>query len=481
MQNSSTPQLVRQIGLGSGIAVVVGSTIGSGIFRTPSSIAERLPGPFAILFVWLIAGLIVLCGALTLAEIGSAFPYSGGIYVFLREAYGRVLAFCFGWAQLSLIRPAAVGAVAIVSAQYALRLTSIPEDSPEFIRWTAILASAAILVVTVANVVGVKYGTRIQNLTTILKTVGLLVMVILAFALGLPKTGGNFQPFNPAGSLTTSALGLALVSVLWAYDGWADGMFVGGEMVDARKNIPRATVLGTAAVVVVYILTNLAYLAVLSPTEMAKSKGIAADLMFQLTGEGGKAFIIATVMISTFGVLNSTMLTSPRVFYALAEDRLFFPVFGKVHPTYRTPYVSILLCGALGILYVAVATAFTGSDAFSALTDAFVIALVPFYALAVGGVYLLRRRAAKVKVPEPVNDSLPDDAPRHHAHGYAPEAKTPLYPFTPAIFIAATGFLLVNSLTDPAARQPTIITLGCAALGVPVYYGVVRRWVQGNR
>lgn len=481
MQQSQSPHLVRQIGLGSGIAVVVGSTIGSGIFRSPSSIAEKLPGPLPMMLVWLVGGLIVLCGALTLAEVGSAYPYSGGIYVYLREAFGRTVAFAFGWAQLVLIRPAAVGAVAIVSAQYALRLTPIPEDSPLFIQLTALISVVAIIVVTAANVLGVQHGTRIQNLTTILKTAGLFVLIVLALTVGLSKSGGHFTPLAPPGSFTPSAFGLALVSVLWAYDGWADGMFVGGEMKDAQKNLPRMTLFGACAIIVVYALTNVAYMAVMSVDEMAKSKSIAADVMSSLIGVGGKNFIIATVVISTFGVLNSMMLTSPRVFYALSEDRLFFPAFARVHPKYLTPYVSIVLCGGLGIGYVIVATALSGSDAFTALTDAFVVGLVPFYALSVGAIYLFRRRMS-AQNPLSVSgqggrrgrgsveveaDSLVD-SPKHEEHLYAPTAMTPLYPLTPAIFILATLALLGNSIWDPAARVPTLITLGLVAIGFPM-------------
>ena len=477
--------LVRQIGLGSGIAVVVGSTIGSGIFKSPSGIAGQLPGPLPMLAVWVIGGLFVLCGALTLGEVGGAFPYSGGLYVYVREAYGRLPAFLFGWAQLVLLRPSAVGAVAIVFGQYALRLTGRQEGQPGFNEWTAVLAVGAVGVVTIANVLGVKFGTVIQNLTTVAKTAGLLLLIVLALAIGLPHAAGHFTPAIPAGSFSVSMFGLALVSVLWAYDGWADGSYVSGEILNPRKNVPRAILFGTLIVIAVYILANLAYLSVFSVQEIGKSQTIAADSMAKLVGAGGITFIVATVMISTFGTLNATVLTAPRIFFALAEDRLFFEPLARVHPRFKTPHVAVILSGVLGILYVLAATALSGSKAFGSLTDAFVIGIVPFYALSVGSVFVFRRREKKRQAanPEPLDDSLIDPVerghPETHPHPYTPSVHTPLYPLTPLLFVASTLFLLVNSLVDADSRLPTLITLGILVVGAPIYYGTIAR--RGSR
>lgn len=476
---SPSSHLVRQIGLGSGIAVVVGSTIGSGIFKSPSGIAGHLPGPLPMLAVWLFGGLVVLCGALTLAEVGSAFPYSGGLYVYVREAYGRLAAFLFGWAQLVLIRPSSIGAVALVFGQYAMRLTPVVDSSPDFVYYSAALAIGAIIMVTIANVRGVKFGTGIQNLTTVAKVGGLLVLILLAFAIGMPRTGGHFSPGVPEGSFNLQAFGLALVSVLWAYDGWADGSYVGGEMVNPRKNLPKAILLGTLGIIAVYMLANFAYLAVFPVGTIAGSSSVAADAMSSLVGPWGVTFIVATVMVSTFGTLNGSVLTSPRIFFALAEDKLFVPKLAAVHPKHQTPYVSVLLSGGLGVLYVIVATAFTGSKAFSALTDAFVIGLVPFYALSVGAVFVFRKREkARAAIAEPVDDSLTDPMePGHeeiHPHAYAPAVHTAGFPITPVVFIAATLLLLANSLMGEESRIPTILTLLLVALGVPVYFMAFR-------
>jgi amino acid transporter len=467
---TASSHLVRQIGLASGVAVVVGSTIGSGIFKTPSRIATSLPGPLPMLMVWVVGGLIVLCGALSLAEVGSAYPYSGGLYVYLREAYGRQIGFLFGWAQLMLLRPAGVGALAIVCGQYALRLFGLTDDSPNFAWYTAGFAFFAIALVTGANIAGVKFGTFIQNITTVAKSAGLLVLIVLALVLAGGSGGAHFMPAAPAGSFSFSAFGLALVSILWAYDGWADGTYVGGEMKDPSRTLPRAILIGTLAVIALYLLANVAYLMVFDVQQMGKSGMIAATAMEKLVGSWGVLFITATVVISTLGTLNGTVLTSPRVFFALAEDKLFFPSLASVHPKFKTPHVAVALCGALGASYVVVATFLTKSKAFEALTDAFVIGIVPFYALSVLSVFVFRRRhGGKPLVGE---DSLPAEG---EPHQYAPTTRVPLYPLLPVVFAAACAFLLGASLLDAGSRVPTLITLGVLVAGIPVYRLVFRR------
>lgn len=481
---SKTPQLVRQIGLGSGIAVVVGSTIGSGIFRSPSGIAEQVPGPLPMLLVWLIGGFFVLCGALTLSEVGSAFPYSGGLYVYIREAYGRTASFLFGWAQLVLIRPASIGAVAIVFGQYSLRLSGIPESHKSYPSWSAGLAIAAIVLVAAANVFGVKFGSRIQNLTTIAKVVGLLALIVLALGLALPRSGGHFTPAIPEGSFSISMFGLALVSALWAYDGWADGSYVGGEMVDAKRNLPKATILGTLAIMAIYLLANVAYLSVFTVGEISNSPIIAADAMQKLVGIGGATFIVGVVMISTFGTLNGSLLTSPRIFFAMSEDRLFFEPLARVHPRFHTPHLSVLLSACLGASYVVVATAMSGSKAFTSLTDAFVIGLTPFYALAVGSIFVFRRRRGRLEsatassmeeLPDSLVDPYEPGSEESHTHDYAPQSKALLYPVAPVLFILSALFLLSNSLMGAESRTPTLITLGIVAVGAPLFYLVFGR------
>jgi APA family basic amino acid/polyamine antiporter len=449
--NPREPSLLRQIGLFSAVAVLVGSTIGSGIFRSPADIAKAVPGPLPILLVWLVGGLFALCGALTLAELGGAFPRTGGLYVFILEGFGRLPAFLFGWIQLTVVRAAALGAVSITFGEYALRAAGWQQSDPGFDRGATYLAIAAMAALAVANFFGVRWGTGIQNLTTVIKVGGLLVLIALAFAIGLPHTGGHYAPPIPENSFRFSAFGLAIISVLWAYDGWADVTYVGGEVADGRKNVPRAVLIGTLTVIGVYVIANIAYLAVLSPAEIAGQNQVAATVMERLVGPWGPLFIGIVVMVSTFGTLNGSLLTTPRIFYAIAHDRLFFHVFSKVHAKYHTPYAAILLSALLGIGFVSIGT-------FEDLADAMVTALVPFYGLAVAAVFSVRRR-----------------------HGYDPPVRTPLYPIVPALFILSTLLLLGNALWDEMAmfgetrRLPTAMVLGWILVRIPVYFLTVGR------
>lgn len=469
----SAPQLERQIGFWSAVAVVVGSTIGSGIFRTPAGIAQHMPGPAPMLSVWVVGGLFALCGALTLAEVGGAFPYAGGLYVFIREAYGRPVAFLFGWAQLLLIRPAALGAVAVAFGEYAMRLSWLDPESAAFAQGATYAAIAALAAVAFANVRGVRWGTGIQNVTTLLKTGGLLALVALALALALPSNTGHFVPAAPPGSFVFSAFGLALVSVLWAFDGWADATYVAGEISNPRRNVPRSIFAGTAIIIGVYLLANVAYLSVLSVAEIAGSEQVAADVMQRLVGPAGVVFIVATVMLSTFGTLNGSMLTAPRIFYAMAEDKLFFPVVARVHPRFNTPYVSVILTAGIGIVFVSIGS-------FAQLADAFVTAMVPFYALAVGSVFVFRARArrggpATPSELSPTAAEGPADAAVPDRPHYDPPVRTPLYPIVPGLFILSTVMLIANALMDDAARVPTLWTFAAILVGLPVYYATVGR------
>ena len=366
-------ELPRRLGLWSAIAVVVGITIGSGIFRTPASVTNRLPGPLPLFGVWIAGGIVALCGALTLAEVAGAFPETGGIFVFIRNAWGRLPAFLFGWAELAIIRAAALGAIATTFAEYLFRVLGFDPSLAPYDGWVHYVAALAIAVIAALNYAGVRWGSLLQNITTVAKYFGLLFIVIVAIAIGLPKTGGHFTPAFPAGSFSIAPFGLALVSVLWAYDGWADLAFISGEVKNPEKNLPRALILGTIAVVVVYMLANIAYLGVMSVDEIRHSKLVAADVAQRVVGPAGVTFVSITVMLSTLGTLNGSILTNPRVFFAMAADRLLFRKIAAVHPRYETPYVAITLAAVLGIIFVLMRT-------FEQLADTFVTAILPFYA-----------------------------------------------------------------------------------------------------
>lgn len=442
--SSSLPvgTLPRRLGLWSAVAVVVGITIGSGIFRTPAGIARRLPGPLPLFSVWIAGGIVALCGALTLAEVAGAFPQTGGIYVFIRNAFGRLPAFLFGWAELAIIRAAAVGAIATTFAEYLLRVLGFDPSIAPYDGYVHFVAAGAIALISVLNIIGVRWGSLVQNVTTVAKYFGLLFIIIVAIAIGLPKTGGHFTPVAPSGSFSITPFGLALVSVLWAYDGWADLAFISGEVKDPERNLPRALIYGTVAVVVIYILANIAYLGVMSVEEVGQSKLVAADVASRLMGQPGVILVAMTVMLSTLGTLNGSILTNPRVFFAMAADGLLFRKVAAVHPRYQTPYVAIALTAVLGIVFVLMRT-------FEQLADTFVTAILPFYALGVASIFVFRKR------------------------GYSPPFRAPLYPVAPILFVIATLYLLINALIDDASRWPTLAIFGIIILGIPVYYVTV--------
>ena len=437
--------LKRQLGLWSAIAVLVGSTIGSGIFRTPAGIAAKLPGPLPLMSVWVAGGLFALCGALTLAELSGEFPATGGMYVFIREGWGRLPAFLFGWSELVLIRAASLGAISTTFSEYLLRVLGFDPSTKPNSDWVHYVAAIAIVLTATFNYIGVRWSSLVLNLTTLAKYGGLLFIIAVALVLGLPRTGGHYTPAAPAGSFHVAAFGLALVSVLWAFDGWADLSFVAGEVKEPRRVLPRAIILGTCAVIAIYLLANIGYLAVMSVEEISHSKLVAADVAQRLIGPTGVVFVASTVMLSTFGTLNATLLTAPRVFFAMADDGLFFRRVASVHPRFGTPSIAVLLAAALGVVFVLLQT-------FEQLADTFVTALVPFYALAVAAIFVLRKRP-----------------------NYDPPFRTPLYPIVPALFILATCFLLGNALLDPSSRWGTLGVLAVIVLGVPVYYATVGR------
>ncbi len=442
-------QLSRRLGFWSSIGFVVGMTIGSGIFRTPAQIAARVPNPLAMLAVWAIGGAVTMCGALSIAELAASLPRAGGLYVFLREAWGRPAAFVFTWSELVLIRAAGLSGIATVFGEYFLRsLGYDPVQHPAAADYCAV---GGIVAATIANVRGVQTGAVTTGVTSAAKFAALAAVALAAviFGSGAGASSAHFSssqlgPSNLApahlGAFDGRLFGLAFISVLWAYDGFADLSFLAGEIRDPERTLPRAIIGGTLAIVAIYLTTNAAYLYVLPIDMVAKSPLIAADTMSALVGRAGASFVSIVVAISTFGAVNSDLLGAPRIFYAAAEDGLFFKTLGRVHPIYRTPYISIIFSAVLGAVFVLTGT-------FEQIADTFVLAVWPFYGLAVAGLYKLRRRT---------------DLTRPY--------RVPGYPIVPAIFIAACVYLVVSALIgDPLW---TSVTLGIILVGVPVYYAV---------
>ena len=392
-----------------------------------------------------------MCGALTYVELAGALPRTGGVYVYLREGFGKLPAFLFGWTNLVILRASSLGAISTVFAEYLLRLLH-KEGNPMAVH---LIAAAAILLVAVFNLIGVRLGALVQNLTTGTKYIALLLLVLVAFIIG-----GQHDWTPPAapvavGSTTSVTMfGLALVSILWVYDGWADLTYVSGEVKRPERNLPLALIIGTLAVILIYVLANLAYLHLLDVGQIANSKLVAADTAKRSIGGIGETLVSIAVMISAFGTLNGSILTGPRIFFAMADDGLFFKKIASVHPRFQTPHVAILLTAipAMGLVML---------QQFEQLADTFVLGIWPFYAIGVGAVYALRRKRKDLQRPY----------------------KTLGYPITPALFILVVMFLLGNALADdlryylalwsgvtsPPAGSGALMVFGIILLVIPVY------------
>ena len=430
-------RLPRTLSLFSAIAVLVGVTIGSGIFRVPATVAAQLHDPGTIVICWVVGGLIALCGALTLAEPAGALPRSGGVFAYLLESFGPLPAFVFGWTELTVVRAAALGATATIFAEYLGYFIQLSAMQVRYVAALAIVAIGAI------NYIGAQRAAAVMSVATVAKYAALMALGLLAFTAG---TGGasHFHPLW-GGGITLSLMASALIPVMWTYDGWADLSFMGGEVKNPQRTLPLALILGTLCVMLVYLTVNVGFLYLFAPAAMAGAKLIAATAAehIPLLGGFGAALISAVVVVATFSGLNGSMMTGPRIFFAMAEQGLFFKGVARVSPRFRSPSVAIWLATGLGVVYVL-------ENDFAQLADQFILGIWPFYALAVAGVFVLRRRRP--------------DLPRPY--------RVLGYPVVPALFLLASLAFIVNEIwTDP---KKTGITLAIIALGIPVYYLWVR-------
>jgi basic amino acid/polyamine antiporter, APA family len=426
-------RLPRHLGLWSSVAVLIGSTIGSGIFRVPAAVAERLQYPGPVFLAWTIGGVIALFGALTLAELAGALPRSGGVFAYILESFGPMPAFLFGWSELTVIRASALGAIATIFAEY---LGHFIQLSPMQVRWVAALA---VILVGLLNYVGVNRAAALMNLSTVAKYAALAALGLLAFTLGQ----GSWSHFSPvwSGSLNVSLIATSLIAIMWTYDGWADLSFIGGEVKDPGRTLPMALIIGTIGILLIYLLLNVAYVYLVPLPEMARSRLIAATAAerIPLFGRGAGGVISAVVMLSCFSTLIGSMMTGPRIFFAMADRGLFFQSIARVSPRFQSPSVAIWLATALGVVYVLL-------NDFQQLADKFILGIWPFYALAVGAVFVLRRTRP--------------DLPRPY--------RTWGYPVVPLLFLLASVGMVVNDLvTDPVN---TGITFGIILAGVPAYF-----------
>ncbi|MGQ0701545.1 MAG: amino acid permease [Gemmatimonadales bacterium] len=434
---TGTDQLVRRIGGLSAAGVLVGTVIGSGIFRVPSIVMSEVGSIGGAALVWLVGAGVTLCGAIPLAGLSAAFPRAGGIYAFLREAYGPLPAFLFGWIKLLVTGPSAVAAIALIFATYARTFVALSD-------WGVQLVAAGLIVVlAAANILSVPWTAAIQNVSALTKTLGLVALAVLLFGFG-GGDGALNEPIRFFGEW--GGFWVALLPVLWTYTGWADFTYLAGEVRDPARNYPRVMLGGLGVVVVLYLLANAAYLYVLPMEQVSGSEVVAAAAAERVFGAVGGSLVALLVMISTLGSLNGSILANPRVFYAMAQDGLFFRRVAAVHPRSRTPYVALLVYMTMGLLGVATRT-------FEQLAQIFVLGIWPFYALTVGAVFLRK--------------TWPTSGPIRGAG----------YPFLPALFLLVSIAMLVSGLVE--RPMESAISLGILILGIPVYFAwraVRHRW-----
>lgn len=453
--------------------LVIGGVIGSGIFRKPGVMAWQLGSPEILLLVWVLAGVITLFGALTNAEIAGLIPETGGQYVYFERMYGPFFAFLYGWAVFAVIQTGSIAAVAYVFAEYATQFVKLPEFSADVAAWsfhlpfigdvsplkefgTKCLAAFVIILLTAVNYIGVKFGGIVQNIFTVAKVSAMFALMLGAFLL---PTGGSFSHFTtPSATIHLSGFALlagiaaALQGAFWAYDGWVKISYIAGEVKQPQRVIPFGLLWGMLAVTAIYILMNLAYAYVLPIDEMAKSKLVAADVAEKIF-PGGRRWIAAAVMISTFGTTSAIILATARVYFSMARMNVFPRFLGNVHPRFHTPAASLVVQGAWSVVLIY-------SGTFDMLTDTLIFVSWIFYAVGAYGVFVMRRK-------------LPD-APRPY--------KVPGYPVVPWVFIVFSviylGFTIYNDVTAyraaVAAGQPALLNTAFGTVlvlvGTPIYF-----------
>ncbi|MGC8522231.1 MAG: amino acid permease [Steroidobacteraceae bacterium] len=424
----------RTVGLWSAVAVLVGVTVGSGIFRVPATVAGMLHSPGPAMLCWTLGGIVALAGALSVAELAAAMPRSGGIFAYLLEGYGPLPAFLFGWTELAVIRASALGATSTIFAEYLGYFIPL---SPEQVH---LVAAATILVVGTINYVGVKRAVAVLTPATAAKYGALLILGLLAFT-AVSGAGAAHHRVIWQGGPQLSLIATALVPVMWTYDGWADLSFMGGEVAEPQRTLPLALIIGTCCVMLVYLVVNLGFWYALPADAIARAPLVATTVAqhIPLIGGAGAAVIAAIVLLATFSGLHASLMTGSRVIFAMGDRGLLFRSVGRVSPRFHSPSAAIWVATVLGCVYVM-------QNDFAQLADRFVLGLWPFYVLTVAGVYVLRRTRP--------------DLPRPY--------RTWGYPLVPAVFLLASLGMLANALvTDP---RDTGMTLLVIVAGIPIYY-----------
>jgi basic amino acid/polyamine antiporter, APA family len=440
--------LIRALGLGSAVLFVLGSVIGSGIFLTTGVMAAALPSPTLLLAAWLTGGVVALTGGLTYAEMGAMYPNSGGVYVYLREAFGPVIAFLYGWAALLVFFSGGIAAVAVGFADYVSYFA--PSLSPSRILWSTatpfgawtvsaaqIVAVASIAALAAINYVGVKRGNRVNIVLTIAKIAGLAALPVLAILAA--HTSPSWTPIVPPVPRPLAAFGVAMIAVLWTNDAWYCVTWIAGEMRDPQRDLPRALLIGISLLTLIYLAVNVAYLYALPMSELRGVSRVGERAASALVGPGGARFVALTVVVSTFGCNAAAILAGARLLFAMARDGAFLPPAAKVHPRYRTPHVAIV---ALSSWAAVLALSGTYEQLFTYVAFASIL----LHMIGAFGLFRLRR--------------LRPDHPRPY--------RVWAYPVVPAVFILASSAFVLNTLVE--RPKESFAGIGLLALGLPMYW-----------
>lgn len=429
--------LSKSIGLLDAIAVVIGVVIGSGIFFKASMVFSNAGSPLLGILAWIVGGVITMAAGLTIAEIATAIPKTGGVFVYLKELYGEKWAFLYGWVQTIIYVPGASAALGIVfatQATYFIPMTDLQQK---------LLAIAMILTIMFSNILSTKLGSKIQFVSTI----GKLLPILIIITFGLIKgTAHSFSTIQGAGSVgTISGFGAAILGTLWAYDGWVGISNIAGELKKPKKDLPKAIIIGVLVIISVYVLINLAIINVIPVEDVINSDKPASDAATVLFGKSGANLVSAGILISIFGALNGYLLTGVRVPFAMANEGLlpFSKTLGKVNDKFKTPLNAFILEVILACIYV-----FSGS--FEMLTNLVMFVLWIFFTMAVAGIFILRTKHKDIERPY----------------------KVPLYPIVPLVGIIGGIYIVINTLLNDTNNA--LYGLGITLVGLPVYFYIKR-------
>ncbi len=432
--SDSSATLIRTLNLKDIYSLFIGSVIGSGIFLVPAVILRQVHGSVGLsLGVWIAGGLLSLLGALTYGELAAMNPAAGGLYVYIREAFGNLPAFLYGWTLFLVISAGTMATLAVAFSKYLKAIVPLTPLEMQLI------SVAMIGVLSFVNVIGTRHSANLQNVTTLIKVAAILAMCAVLLYLGRGYSA-SFAALWPAhfDAPIAAGFGLAMIPVLWAYEGWQWVSYSAGEMVNAQRDFPRASLAGALTLIALYVLPVCAYLAALGPIEAAKKDTIAASAVSAIWGPNAAKIVALMILISVFSAANSTILMAPRVFYAMAKDKLFFRQLAEVHPRFRTPAIAIITSGVWACLL-----AWTGT--FEKLLAYVIFAGWIFYGLAGASLFVFRKRNP--------------DAVRPY--------RVPWYPVTPALFVGAAGAVVLNSLIADWGNSRWGLLI--MAIGLPVY------------